>query len=286
MSFRTYRDVTGPDRSQLGAQVGAQRARITERLAPVLSTVAVMSGKGGVGKSFVTASLALGAARRRSGGVGVVDADLKSPTMAHLLGARGPIHVSESGVQPAEGAGGVRVMSSAFLLEDGQPLTWREHPGERFVWRGVLEAGALREFLGDVEWGALDLLLVDLPPGADRLSDLAELYPLLAGAIAVTIPSAESHASVRRAMLAAQRAGVPLLGVIENMSGYACDGCATTRPLFAGNAGVELAEEFAVPLLARIPFRAGAGDEAAPITGDEISDAVISALFPMERAVP
>lgn len=283
MSFRTYHEVTGPDRSQLGEQVGQQRARVAARLAGVKRTIAVMSGKGGVGKSYVTASLAVGAARTLAGGVGVVDADLKSPTVARLLDARGPVRVNEDGVHPPVSPTGVRVMSTSFLLDDGAPLAWREHPGERFVWRGVLETGALREFLSDVVWGTLDLLLVDLPPGADKLSDLAELIPQLTGAIAVTIPSDESHASVRRAMQVARQQRIPLLGVVENMSGYACDGCAQTRPLFAGDAGAELAREFDVPLLARIPFRSAGA--AAPRAHDDDIGRLVATLCPADAVI-
>lgn len=284
MSFRTYHEVTGPDRSRLGEQVGQQRARVAARLAGVRRTIAVMSGKGGVGKSYVTASLALGAARSLAGGVGVVDADLKSPTVARMLETRGPVRVTEDGVHPPVSPHGVRVMSTAFLLDDGAPLAWREHPGERFVWRGVLETGALREFLSDVVWGTLDLLLVDLPPGADKLSDLAELLPQLTGAIAVTIPSDESHAAVRRSMQAARQQGVPLLGVVENMSGYECDGCAQTRPLFSGDAGAELAREFDVPLLARVPFRfAGV---AAPRARDDDIERLVATLCPPDPVIP
>ena len=267
MSFRTYNQVTGPDRSRLGEQVGQQRVRVAARLAGVKRVIAVMSGKGGVGKSYVTASLAIGAARHLAGKVGVVDADLKSPTVARLLDTRGPVRATEAGIHPPVSPHGVRVMSTAFLLDDGAPLAWREHPGERFVWRGVLETGALREFLSDVVWGTLDLLLIDLPPGADKLSDLAELVPNLTGAIAVTIPSDESHASVQRSMQAARQQGVSLLGVIENMSGYECDACAHTRPLFSGDAGAALAREFGVPLLARVPFRPTTAASPSPQPG-------------------
>ena len=278
MSFRTYHQVAEPDRSRLGEQVAQQRARVAARLASVRRTIAVMSGKGGVGKSYVTASLALGAARCLAGGVGVVDADLKSPTVARLLDTSGPVRVSEDGVHPPVSPHGVRVMSTSFLLEDGAPLAWREHPGERFVWRGVLETGALREFLSDVVWGTLDLLLVDLAPGADKLSDLAELIPQLTGAIAITIPSDESHAAVRRSMQAARQQRVPLLGVVENMSGYECDGCAETRPLFSGDAGAALASEFDVPLLARIPFRSASA--AAAGVRDNAIERVVATLCP------
>lgn len=254
MSFRSYSQVTGEDRSQLASQIAAQRARVLERLKPIRHVVAVTSGKGGVGKSYVTARLALGAAQRLSGGVGVLDADLKGPTVARMLGAGGPLVVGEDGVEPTTGQGGVRLISTDLLLEEGQPLRWKEPATERFVWRGTLEAGALREFLADIAWGSLDLLLIDLAPGADRLSDLAEIAPAIAGAVAVTLPSEESRRSVERSMRAALDANVRLLGVIENMSGYRCPGCGETHPLFSGNAGAELAAEFGIPLLGRIPF--------------------------------
>jgi ATP-binding protein involved in chromosome partitioning len=146
------------------------------------------------------------------------------------------------------------VFSTDLLLEEGAPLRWHEPDSARFVWRGTLEVGALREFLSDVVWGDLDLLLIDLPPGTDRLQDLAELAPGMAGVVAVTIPSEESRRAVARAMRAAREAGLALLGVVENMSGYACPGCGARTSLFPGDAGDTLAAEFGVPLVARIPF--------------------------------
>lgn len=262
MSFRTYRDIAGGDRSGLLDQVTAQRERVRRRLADVRRVVAVMSGKGGVGKSFLTAGLALELARQRGQRVGVVDADLRSPTVARLLGARGPLIVTEDGVQPAVGADDVRVISTDLLLAEGQPLTWREHGSERFVWRGALEVGALREFLGDVLWGPLDILLVDLPPGADGVVDLHALVPNLAGALIVTIPTEEAERSVARTMRAARDDGIALLGIIENMSGYACPDCGALGPLFPGDAGQRLAEEFAVPLLGTVPFQSGFASSA------------------------
>jgi ATP-binding protein involved in chromosome partitioning len=162
-------------------------------------------------------------------------------------------------VHPALGAEGIRVFSMGLLLREGQPLQWNEPDGERFVWRGVLETGALREFLADVVWGDLDLLLVDLPPGPDRLEDLAELVPDLAGAVVVTLPSDESFHSVERSMKSARDRGIRLLGVVENMSGYTCADCGRTGPLFPGNAGTDLARKFEVPLLGQVPFMPGAG---------------------------
>ena len=256
MTLRTYREVAGPDRSGIGAQVEEQRARVARRLARVRRVVAVLSGKGGVGKSVVTAALARAAAARWPGAVGVLDADLRSPTVAGLLGvtAPAPLTVAENEIVPRPGTAGVRVMSTEFLLEAGHPLAWREPAAtEGFVWRGALETGVLREFLADVAWGDLELLLVDLPPGADGAADLRTLVPGLA-AVAVTIPTDESRRSVARTLRAAQAAGITLLGVVENMAGYRCGDCGTTGPLFPGNAGDELAAEFHLPLFARLPF--------------------------------
>ncbi len=268
VSFRSYREVEGEDRSRLLEQVTAQRERVARRLESVNHVVAVMSGKGGVGKSHVAATLAAGVASQADRRVGVLDADLRSPTVAQLLEARGPLPVTDEGVDPAVGRGGVRVVSTDLLLEEGEPLRWREPSSERFVWRGVLESGALREFLSDVVWGDLDLLMVDLPPGADGSVDLKELVPNMAGALVVTIPSEEARRSVARTMRSALEAGVPLLGIVENMSGYQCDDCGAVRPLFEGTAGADLASEFGVPLIAQVPFTPAGTDAGASAAAD------------------
>ena len=225
-----------------------------------------MSGKGGVGKSFVTASLALGMGERLGGEIGVLDADLRSPTVAAMVGAQGPLEVSSGGVAPAIGRGGVRVVSTDLLLDEGKPLRWREPDVERFVWRGTMETGVLREFLSDVTWGSLALLLVDLPPGADGVADLMTLVPGLTGAILVTIPSEASRRSVARTMRSARDEGIELLGVVENMSGRICPTCGETGPVFEGDAGQLLADEFDVPLLARVPLDPRANPSA--VVGD------------------
>jgi ATP-binding protein involved in chromosome partitioning len=253
VTHRTYFEMDGDDRSALGDQVGRQRARVVDRLREVKRVVAVISGKGGVGKSYVTAALARSLVRRDAR-IGVLDADLQSPTVARLLGAAGPLRVTEEAVAPASGIDGVRVVSTDLLLDDGRPLTWRTATGESHVWRGAAESSVLREFLADVAWGALDVLFIDMPPDAGRLTDLAMLVPSKLVAIAVTIPSEESARSVHRALAAARDTGVPVLGIIENMSGYACGTCDTIGPLFAGDAGSRLAAAFDLPLLARIPF--------------------------------
>jgi ATP-binding protein involved in chromosome partitioning len=273
VKFRTYHEVTGPDASDLTGQVGRQRDRVRDRLRSVRAVVGVMSGKGGVGKSYVTAALARSLAAAGHS-VGVLDADLAGPTAARLLGAAGPVPVDEQGAHPVTGHHGVRVFSTDLLLDEGAPLRWREPASERFVWRSVLEAGAVREFLADVVWDRLDFLLVDLPPGIHRLQDLAELVPQLAGLVAVTIPSEESRRAVARAMRAALEHRLRLLGVVENMSEYHCPHCGATRLPFPGDAGAALAAEFGVPLLARLPI----GTDAAPTLDQRLVHAMQEVL--------
>jgi ATP-binding protein involved in chromosome partitioning len=252
--MRTYGEVTEGDRSNLLGQVTAQRERVAERLAAVRHVVAVVSGKGGVGKSLVSAGLA-SALAHAGRSVGLLDADLHGPTAARMLGVRGAgLVVGEREVEPKLAASGVRVMSSDLLLAEGAPLAWREPGHDGFVWRGTLAAGMLREFLGDVAWGSLDLLLVDMPPGSERLDTLAGLVPDLRGVVVVTIPSEASYRAVKRAVEAARAGQIPILGVVENMAGYRCAGCRSQGPLFQGDAGERLVHETGAPLLARVPF--------------------------------
>jgi ATP-binding protein involved in chromosome partitioning len=247
LNIRTYGDLTEVDRSGLVDQIVAQRRRVADRLASVRRVVAVLSGKGGVGKSFVTAGLARALARSGRA-AGVLDADFNGPTapqMLHLPVASSTLH--DGAIEPAVSAEGVRCFSMAMLLEDGRPLAFRGPDTEAFVWRGALEAAALREFLADVAWGALDELLVDLPPGVQRFQELSELLPAPPTVLAVTIPTPESRDAVRRALRGAIDRKATPLGVVENMVGGP----------FAGSAADELAAEFGIPVLARVPFHPG-----------------------------
>ena len=255
---KTYADISGDGGSGVLEQVVAQRERLAARLADVKRIVAVLSGKGGVGKSALTANLAAVLADRGLR-VGALDADLSGPTLAQMIGARGQtLRLSSEGVEPAIGAAGVMVMSIDLLLEtDDTPVDWRSLEGlaeDTFVWRGTMETTAVREFLTDTIWGKLDILLIDLPPGVERFSTLARLIPKLGG-LAVTIPSAASHLVVRRAVRAAQASGGTLLGLVENMAGYLCSNCWEVGPLFARQPeGENLAAELGLPFLGSIPF--------------------------------
>jgi len=242
---KRYRDIAGDGGSDVVGQVEAQQQRLAARLRDVHAIVAVVSGKGGVGKSSVTANLA-GAFARTGARVGVLDADLNGPSMATMLGVRGrTLVVGAAGVEPPLGALGIRVMSMDLLLaDDATPLTWQAPTqAEAYTWRGAMEANALREFLADTAWGALDVLFIDLPPGSDRLATVVGLLPALAGTVVVTIPSDVSRLVVRKSITVAQGLKAPVLGVIDNMAG-----------IFPGPGGEALAREAGVPFLGSVPF--------------------------------
>ena len=244
---KRYRDIAGDGGSNIVGQVQAQQERLRRRLAGVRAIVAVLSGKGGVGKSSVTANLA--ACFALDGGrVGVLDADLNGPTMAKMLGVRGgKLVVRDGAVEPPRNALGIKVMSMDLLLpSDAAPLTWdAPTQDEAHTWRGTMEANALREFLADTDWGDLDLLLLDLPPGTDRLVTVTSLVPSLAGTVVVTIPSDVSQLVVRKSLTLAAQGRARLLGLVENMAG-----------LFPGPDVETLAREAGTPFLGRIPFDA------------------------------
>jgi len=235
--MRTYHQLTDPDRSGLPQQIAAQRRRVAEQLAGVRRIVAVMSGKGGVGKSYVTAHLARALARAGRT-VGVLDADLNGPTIPGLL------QTPPAASPPTLGLDGVKCVSMGQFLDEGAPLAFPGPMSESFVWRGAMEASALRELLGDVAWGSLDFLLLDLPPGMQRYMELCDLLGDPPAVLTVTIPTSESRDAVRRAMRAAVERGSVLLGIVENMVGGE----------LRGTAGDDLANEFKVPVVARIPW--------------------------------
>ncbi|MGH7314458.1 MAG: P-loop NTPase [Candidatus Rokuibacteriota bacterium] len=242
--MKKYKDIAGDGGSDVAGQVREQHERMRRRLAAVRHIVAVVSGKGGVGKSTLTGGLAC--ALVLSGWrVGVLDADLNGPTMAKILGVRGRrLTVAGDAVAPPVSALGVKVMSMDLLLaSDASPLAWRAPTqAEAHTWRGSMEAQALREFLADTDWGPLDVLLVDLPPGTDRLVTVTSLVPMT-GMVVVTIPSDLSHLVVRKSITVARDTGAPVLGLVENMAG-----------LFPGPDASAMAGEAGIPFLGSVPF--------------------------------
>ena len=271
--MKRYRDIAGDGGSDVVGQVEAQQVRLHARMAAIRASVAVVSGKGGVGKSSITANLAASLAAR-SLAVGVLDADLNGPSMAKMLGVRGqPLPLTDQGVTPAVSAQGIRVVSMDLLLPaDETPVVWdAPTQAEAHTWRSSMEGTVLREFLTDTAWGSLDVLLLDLPPGTDRLPTVAGLLPALTGAIVVTIPSEVSHLVVRKSLTLARETKTRLLGLVENMAGYVCARCGEVGSLFEGPGGEATAAQHGIPFLGRVPFDprlAVAADRGRPFVLD------------------
>ncbi|MBI4195734.1 MAG: P-loop NTPase [Betaproteobacteria bacterium] len=253
--MKTYRDIAGDGGSDVLGQVAEREARRRTRMALVARKFAVMSGKGGVGKSMVTVNLAAALALRGHR-VGILDADINGPCVAQMLGVRDRmLKLGAGGVAPVEGPLGIKVVSMDLLLPGGAvPVIWNAPMQQhRFTWLGAAEAGALGEFLADTLWGELDFLLIDLPPGPERYPDFHDLLPECDGAIVVTIPSGVAMLTVKRSIVLAQTLQAKVFGVVENMAGYQCEQCGALQALFAGE-GESTEQTPGVPVLGRIPF--------------------------------
>ena len=255
--MKKYKDIAGDAGSNIIDQVVEQMARLKARMAGIKTKVAVMSGKGGVGKSAITANLAAAFAMKGSA-VGILDADLNGPAIAMMIGVRGQrLRNSEEGVHPALGPLGIKVMSmDLFLPRDETPVIW-DAPTQQdsFVWRATLEVSVLREFLSDAAWGELDLLLIDLPPSADTVSNMAGLLPEIDGSILVTIPSGVSQLVVKKSIAVAKETlKAPPLGLVENMAAYLCPRCGAEGELFHPGDSEGTAASLGIPFLGRVPF--------------------------------
>lgn len=253
--FRTYHEVESQGAGEVPEQVDDQLRRLADRLADVGAVWLVASGKGGVGKSAITANLAAGLASRGLR-VGALDADLNGPSLARMLGAdRDGLVVDRDGVRPAQGVAGVRVISTDLLLEaEDAPLRWREPESFGFVWQSTLETGALREFLADVRWGTLDVLLLDLPPGTDKLMRTFQLVAEPTGVLLVTTPSEAARSVVRRSVRLVQERSDGVMGLVANMTTHQCPSCGHAAPLFQGDGARKLAADTGAELWAEIPF--------------------------------
>ncbi|MBI4788877.1 MAG: P-loop NTPase [Chloroflexi bacterium] len=250
---KTYRDLAGyGDDSRIVEQLAQHRARLTARLASVRHVIAVMSGKGGVGKSSLTANLAA-ALTMQGKRVGAVDADINGPTLAKMLGARQQsLRIAGGAVMPALGAAGVQVMSMDLMLpRDDTPVKWQTSGGladEQYVWLGMMEINVLREMISDTTWGELEYLLLDLPPGPERFPNVAKLVPGL-DTIVVTIPTAISQLVVSKSVTLAKETGAHLIGYVENMAGYVCPHCGQVGALFGDGTPA-----LGIPFLGAVPF--------------------------------
>lgn len=253
--MKTYTELPGDAGSNIIGQVNDQHTRINKRLSFVEHTVAIMSGKGGVGKSAITANIAT-ALTQMGCSVGIVDADINGPTIAKMMGVRNvTLEYTSSGVIPAIDSLGTKIISMDLLLpDDDSPVMWNAHSQkDAFTWRSTMEVSALREFIADTQWGELNYLLLDLPPGSERLPNVIELIPNLGGVIIVTIPSDVSHLIVKKSVtMTRDILKVPIIGVVENMAHYICPHCGEIEQLFASEQTPDNA--FQSTTIGKIPF--------------------------------
>ena len=231
--MKRYHDIVGDGGSRVLEQVAEQRARITDGLAGVRHLVAVGSGKGGVGKSTLTLHLA-GALRARGLRIAILDADFNGPSQARMAGVQGALFVPGSHkVALPRTRNGIAVFSMGSLIPESEALEFESAAhGESHTWRATREFALLGEILGSFEWGALDLLMFDLPPGAERTVQYADFLGPRTSFLLVTIPSEVARGVVARSVAALSKGPNRLLGYVENMSGYYCRDCNAIKPLF------------------------------------------------------
>jgi ATP-binding protein involved in chromosome partitioning len=232
----------------------ADRRRLQARLCRINHKIVVLSGKGGVGKSTVAVNLATALALNGLL-VGLLDVDIHGPSVPTMLGLENEtLKGTEGELHPVE-FGGLKVMSIGFLLKN---------PDDAIIWRGPMKMGVIKQFLTDVNWGDLDYLIVDAPPGTgDEPLSLCQLIQPLDGAVIVTTPQRVAAIDVRKSISFCQQVHVPVLGVIENMSGFVCPKCGEVTQIFPEGGGKKIAADMKVPFLGAIPL-----DPALALSGD------------------
>ena len=261
-----------------GASVRRAAPRTPEQLLPgVKNIIAVASGKGGVGKSTVAVNLAVALARDGAE-VGLLDADITGPNVPMMLGLDGQPGKSENEKILPLSRHGVKAISIQFFVPPGQPI----------IWRGPLVGGAIQQFLRDVEWGDLDYLVIDLPPGtSDAQLTLAQAVPI-SGSVLVTTPQEVALLDVEKALAMFKRTSVPVIGLVENMSGLVCPHCSEIIELFGRGGGERFAREHGLEFLGQIPLditvRQG-GDVGVPAVAQRELGPAAVALQHMARIV-
>jgi ATP-binding protein involved in chromosome partitioning len=235
--------------------VREEDAKIKKALAKIKNRVLVFSGKGGVGKSTVAANLALALAKKGKK-VGLLDVDIHGPNLPKMLGVEGrSLDVSSQGIKPVRISDNLHLVSMSFLLQD---------PDLPVIWRGPMKMKAIEQFLGDVDWGELDWLIIDSPPGTgDEPLSVAQLIPAT-GAVIVTTPQEVSLMDSKKAVAFARQLNLNILGIVENMSGMTCPHCGENIDLFKEGGGFKAAMELKIPFLGKIPL-----DPQIVILGDE-----------------
>lgn len=253
-------------------QMRKEEEELAENLKDVKNVIAVMSGKGGVGKSTVAVFLGYFLSRRGYR-VGILDADLHGPDIPLMLGVEGErLSATEEGkILPYPASENLDVVSMSFMLERSD---------QAIIWRGPLKMKAIRQLLKDVEWGRRDFLIIDLPPGTgDEPLSITQLLPRRAGVVVVTTPQDVALLDARKAVSFLRELKLPVIGLIENMSGFVCPHCGKTTYIFKRGGGERAAGEMGVPFLGRIPMHPSvveAGDRGIKIVeernGKELED--------------
>jgi Mrp family chromosome partitioning ATPase len=227
------------------------RRQLQARLCRIRHKIVVLSGKGGVGKSTVAVNLAM--ALKMSGKrVGLLDVDIHGPSIPTMLGLEGAApQGTQEEILPVD-LDGLKVMSLGFFLRN---------PDEAVIWRGPMKMGAIKQFLKDVAWGDLDYLIVDSPPGTgDEPLSVVQLLGNISGAVIVTTPQRVATVDVRKSVSFCRQLKVKVLGVVENMSGFACPGCGRITPILRSGGGRQIATDMQVPFLGSIPMDPGIAD--------------------------
>jgi ATP-binding protein involved in chromosome partitioning len=234
-----------PVRVEVSWRVASQAVQGSLQPLPgIRNVIAVASGKGGVGKSTTAVNLALALALEGAK-VGILDADIYGPSQPRMMGLQGERPVSRDGrrIEPLE-AHGVKVISIGFLIEEEQPM----------VWRGPMVTQALTQLLGDTNWGELDYLVVDMPPGTGDIQlTLSQRVPV-SGAVIVTTPQDIALLDARKGLRMFQKVSIPVLGVIENMATHVCSKCGHEEPIFGSGGGARMAAQYDVALLGALPL--------------------------------
>ena len=225
-----------------------QQDEIADAMKGIKIKIVVLSGKGGVGKSTVASNLALAFAKKYPGKVGIADLDFSGPNVAKMLGVEGKrIETTEDEkFLPVVGPKDLKVVSMAFFLETASTPV---------VWRGPLKIKALRQFLTDFDWGPLDVLIFDMPPGTgDEAISVMQMIPNLDGVVIVTTPQQVSVLDTGKSLVMSEKMDQKVLGIIENMTSFKCPSCGTEHAIFGEGGGMSMAEEFNTVLLGSIPL--------------------------------
>jgi Mrp family chromosome partitioning ATPase len=228
-----------------------EHKELEDRMGLIRHKIIVLSGKGGVGKSTVSANLAVSLALAGKK-VGLLDVDVHGPSIPRMLGLDGArLEIRDGAIQPVD-KGGMKVMSVGFMLQNRD---------DAVIWRGPMKAGVIKQFLKDVEWGGLDYLIIDSPPGTgDEPLSVCQLLKNPDGAVVVTTPQDVATADVRKSINFCRQLGMPVVGVVENMSGFVCPKCGEITDIFKKGGGERMAHEMGAPFLGRIPIDPAVGD--------------------------